>query len=122
MKFGFQINLDVKDRACLVIGGEGEAADKANRLLEAGARVTLISPKLNDELKSMAASARILHRGRRFKNSDVDEGVWLVMNTVKTDEVLSRDLFKLARQKSFLLCSTDQPDYSTFTMPPRVLG
>jgi precorrin-2 dehydrogenase/sirohydrochlorin ferrochelatase len=120
MKFGFQINLDVKDRACLVIGGEGEAADKANRLLEAGARVTLISPKLNDALKSLAASARILHRGRRFKGSDVDEGVWLVMNTVKTDEVLSRDLFKLARQKSFLLCSTDQPDYSTFTMPALV--
>lgn len=120
MKFGFQINLDVKDRACLVIGGEGEAADKANRLLEAGAKVTLISPKLNDELKSLAASAKILHRGRRFKNSDVDEGVWLVMNTVKTDEALSRDLFKLARQKSFLLCATDQPDYSTFTMPALV--
>ena len=120
MKFGFQINLDVKDRACLVIGGAGEAADKANRLLEAGARVTLISPKLNDELKSLAASAKILHRGRRFKGSDVDEGVWLVMNTVKTDEALSRDLFKLARQKGFQLCSTDQPDYSTFTMPALV--
>jgi len=120
MKFGFQINLDVKDRVCLVIGGQGEAADKATRLLEAGARVTLISPKLNDELKSMAASARILHRGRRFKGSDVDEGVWLVMNTVTTDEVLSRDLFKLARQKNFLLCSADQPDYSTFTMPALV--
>jgi len=120
MKFGFQINLDVKDRACLVIGGEDEAAEKANRLLEAGAKVIVISPKLNDALKGLAASARILHRGRRFKASDVDEGVWLVMNTVKTDEVLSRDLFKLAKQKSFLLCSTDQPDYSTFTMPALV--
>ena len=117
MKFGFQINLDVKDRACLVIGGEDEAAGKTTRLLEAGAKVTIISPKLNDALKGLAASAKILHRGRRFKGSDVDEGVWLVMNTVKTDEVLSRDLFKLAKQKSFLLCSTDQPDYSTFTMP-----
>jgi precorrin-2 dehydrogenase/sirohydrochlorin ferrochelatase len=120
MKVGLQINLDVKDRACLVIGGGDEAADKASRLLEAGAKVTLISPKLNEALKGWAASARILHRGRRFKGSDVDEGVWLVMNTVKTDEVLSRDLFKLARQKSFLLCSTDQPDYSTFTMPALV--
>lgn len=120
MNVGLQINLDVKDRACLVIGGGDEAADKAGRLLEAGAKVTLISPKLNEALKGWAASARILHRGRRFKASDVDEGVWLVMNTVKTDEVLSRDLFKLAKQKSFLLCSTDQPDYSTFTMPALV--
>ncbi len=120
MKFGFQINLDVKDRACLVIGGEDEAAEKTNRLLAAGAKVTIISPKLNDALKGLAASAKILHRGRRFKVSDVDGGVWLVMNTVKTDEVLSRDLFKLAKQKGFLLCSTDQPDYSTFTMPALV--
>jgi len=120
MNVGLQINLDVKDRACLVIGGGDEAADKAGRLLEAGAKVTLISPKLNEALKGWAASARILHRGRRFKASDVDEGVWLVMNTVTTDEVLSRDLFKLAKQKSFLLCSTDQPDYSTFTLPALV--
>ena len=49
MKFGFQINLDVKDRPCLVVGGGEEAADKANRLLEAGAKVTIISPKLTDE-------------------------------------------------------------------------
>ena len=99
MKFGFQINLDVKDRACMVVGGEDEAAEKANRLLEAGAKVTVVSPKLNDALKGLAASARVLHRGRRFKASDVDGGVWLVMNTVKTDEVLSRDLFNFARQK-----------------------
>ena len=44
MKFGFQINLDVKDRPCLVVGGGEEAADKANRLLEAGAKVTFVSP------------------------------------------------------------------------------
>lgn len=120
MKFGFQINLDVKDRPCIVVGGEDEAVEKTNRLLDAGAKVTVISPKLNDALKELAASARILHRGRRFKVSDVDGGVWLVMNTVRSDEVLSRDLLKLAKQKSFLLCSTDQPDYSTFTMPALV--
>src|SRR5438093_5359398 len=117
MKFGFQINLDVKDRPCLVVGGGEEAADKANRLLEAGAKVTIISPKLTDDLKRLASSAAILHRGRSFKMSDVEGGIWLVMNTVRNDEVLSRDLFKAAVQKGFLLCSTDQPDYSTFTMP-----
>ncbi|TLY34886.1 MAG: bifunctional precorrin-2 dehydrogenase/sirohydrochlorin ferrochelatase, partial [Nitrospirae bacterium] len=91
MKFGFQINLDVKDRPCLVVGGGDEATEKTNRLLETGARVTVISPKLSDELKVLAASAKILHRGRRFKASDVEGGIWLVLNTVRTDEVLSRD-------------------------------
>ena len=120
MKFGFQINLDVKDRPCLVVGGGDEATEKTNRLLETGARVTVISPKLSDELKVLAASAKILHRGRRFKASDVEGGIWLVLNTVRTDEVLSRDLYALAKQKGFLLCSTDQPEYSTFTLPALV--
>lgn len=117
MKIGLQINLDVKDRLCLVVGGGEEATEKANRLLDAQAKVTIISPTLTESLKSLAASARILHRGRRFRSSDVDEGVWLVMNTVRSDQVLSRDLLALSKQKGFLLCSTDQPEYSTFTMP-----
>jgi len=120
MDLGLQITLDVKERACLVVGGGEEAAEKAGRLLDAGAKVTVISPTLTESLKTLAASAKILHRGRRFKVSDVDGGVWLVMNTVRTDEVLSRDLFKLATQKGFLLCSTDQPQYSTFTLPALV--
>jgi precorrin-2 dehydrogenase/sirohydrochlorin ferrochelatase len=120
MKFGFQINLDVKDRPCVVVGGGDEATEKTKKLLDAGARVTVISPKLSDELKVLAASARILHRGRRFKASDVDGGIWLVINTVRTDDVLSRDLYNLAKQKGFLLCSTDQPEYSTFTLPALV--
>ncbi len=120
MKFGFQINLDVQDRPCLVVGGGDEATEKTNRLLDGGARVTVISPTLSDELKVLAASAKILHRGRRFKASDVEGGIWLVINTVRTDEVLSRDLYNLAKQKGFLLCSTDQPECSTFTLPALV--
>ena len=120
MKFGFQISLDVQDRMCLVVGGGDDSADRVNRLLEARAKVTVISPTLTDDLKRLAASARILHRGRRFRASDVESGVWLVFNTVRSDQVLTRDLFALATQKGFLLCSTDEPDHSTFTMPALV--
>src|SRR5207245_10670379 len=120
MKFGFQIKLDVKDRPCLGVGGGDEATEKTNKLLDVGARVTVISPKLSDELKGLAASAKVLHRGRRFKASDVEGGICLVINTVRTDEVLSRDLYALAKQKGFLLCSPDQPEYSTFTLPALV--
>jgi precorrin-2 dehydrogenase len=121
VKFGFQINLDVKDRPCLVVGGDDEATEKTNKLLESGAKVTVISPTLSEELKVLAAAAKVLHRGRRFKASDVDGGIWLVINTVRTDEVLSRDLYTLAKQKGFLLCSTDQPEYCTFTLPALVV-
>ncbi|MFM7842331.1 MAG: NAD(P)-dependent oxidoreductase [Nitrospira sp.] len=47
---GFPITLDVKGRLCVVLGGDEEASDKAQRLLDAGAKVTVVSPTLNDAL------------------------------------------------------------------------
>ena len=120
MRCGFQINLDVQDRVCLVIGGDEDAAERVNRLLEAGAKVTVINSSLTDDLKKLAASAKILHRGRGFRVSDTDGGVWLIINTLRGDRVLVRDLFALSKEKGFLVYSSDEPEHSTFTMPALV--
>jgi precorrin-2 dehydrogenase/sirohydrochlorin ferrochelatase len=112
---GFQISLDVKGRPCLVLGGGDEAAEKAQRLLEAGAKVTVIHPTLNEALRRLAASAKVIHRGRLFRASDT-EGVLMVINTTG-DPDLSRSLLQLGQKERFLVCSTDQPDLSTVSMP-----
>jgi precorrin-2 dehydrogenase/sirohydrochlorin ferrochelatase len=116
---GFQLSLDVKGRLCLVIGGDEEAADKAERLLEAGAKVTVVHPTLHDRLKKLAAAAKIIHRGRTFRSSDA-EGVTLVLNTLRTDDDYAKSLYDLAQKERFLLCSIDRPEYSTCMMPALV--
>jgi precorrin-2 dehydrogenase len=116
---GLQISLDVKGRSCLVLGGDDEAAEKVQRLLEAGAKVTIISPTLNDALRRLTASAKVLHRGRLFRAADAD-GVVLVINTLRGNPDFSKSLYELALQERFLLCSTDQPETSTVMMPALV--
>jgi len=113
---GFQLSLDVKGRTCLVLGGGDEAAEKAHRLLEAGAKVTVINPTLNDTLRKLTASAKVLHRGRLFRAADA-EGVLLVINTLRGDLDLSTSLLELAKKERFLLWSMDQPEWSTVSMP-----
>jgi len=113
---GFQISLDVKGRSCLVLGGDDEAAEKTQRLLDAGAKVTVISPTLNDALRKLTSTAKVLHRGRLFRAADV-EGVVLVINTLRDNPDFSKSLYELAKQERFLLCSTDQPEVSTVMMP-----
>ncbi len=114
---GFQLSLDIKGRSCLVLGGDDEAAEKVQRLLEAGAKVTVISPTLNnDSLRKLTASAKILHRVRRFRETDA-QGVVLVINTVRDDPEFSRSLLELARKERFLLCAVDQPECSTAFLP-----
>ena len=113
---GFQLSLDVKGRSCLVLGGGEEASEKVCRLLDAGARVTVISPTLNEPLRKLTASAKILHRGRRFRSTDTD-GIVLVINTLQDDSEFSKSLLELARKERFLLWSIDQPDASNVIMP-----
>src|SRR3989442_14956196 len=116
---GLQISLDVKGRSCLVLGGDDEAAEKVQRLLEAGAKVTVVSPTLNDALRKLTASAKVLHRGRLFRTADA-EGVVLVINTLRGNPDFSKSLYELAQRERFLLCSTDQPETSTVMMPALV--
>lgn len=113
---GFPLTLDVKGWPCLVLGGDEEAAMKALRLLDAGAKVTVVNPTLNETLRKLTASAKVIHRGRLFRATDV-ESVILVLNTLRMDSEFSRSLLALAREKRFLLWSADQPDCSNVTMP-----
>ena len=54
---GFPLTLDVKGYLVLVLGGGEEAAEKTQRLLEAGAKVIVVAPSLNDTLKDLAAES-----------------------------------------------------------------
>ena len=90
---GFPLSLDVKGYPVLVLGGDEEAAEKTQRLLEAGAKVTVVAPTLHDILKDLAASAKVLHRGRHFRDADLDSAI-LVLNMVRGDRDFSRALFR----------------------------
>jgi precorrin-2 dehydrogenase/sirohydrochlorin ferrochelatase len=99
-----------------VIGGDEEAAEKTQRLLESGARVTVISPTLNETLRNLAASAKIIHRGRHFRETDLEHAI-LILNTIRGDRDFAKALLAKAREKGVLLWSVDYPEASSVTMP-----
>jgi precorrin-2 dehydrogenase / sirohydrochlorin ferrochelatase len=113
---GFPLVLDVKGWSVLVIGGDEEAAEKTQRLLESGARVTVISPTLHETLKELAASAKIIHRGRHFRETDLEHTI-LILNTLRGDRDFAKMLLAKGREKGFLLWSVDYPEASSVTMP-----
>lgn len=113
---GFPLVLDVKGWTVLVIGGDEEAAEKTQRLLESGARVIVISPTMHDTLRNLAASGKVIHRGRHFRESDLEHAI-LILNTIRGDRDFARTLLAKAREKRVLVWSVDFPDASTVTMP-----
>ena len=116
---GFQVTLGLDGRQCMVIGGDEEAVEKVQRLLEARAKVTVVNPTLHVELRKLTASGKIIHRGRTFRSSDA-QGVVLILNVLKDDLALAKSLFELAKTERCLVWSMDLPDYSTLMMPALV--
>ncbi|UVT20797.1 MAG: bifunctional precorrin-2 dehydrogenase/sirohydrochlorin ferrochelatase [Nitrospira sp.] len=113
---GFPLVLDVKGWLVLVIGGDEEAAEKSQRLLDSGARVTVISPTLNESLRQLAASGKIIHRGRHFRDADLEHAI-LILNTLRGERDFAQMLSAKAREKRVLLWSVDYPEASSVTMP-----
>jgi precorrin-2 dehydrogenase/sirohydrochlorin ferrochelatase len=113
---GFPLVLDVRSWPVLVIGGDEEASEKSQRLLESGARVTVISPTLNEPLRLLAASGKIIHRGRHFRETDLEHAI-LILNTIRDDRDFAQMLSAKAREKRVLLWSVDYPEAGSVTMP-----
>ena len=116
---GFQVTLDLNGRQCVVIGGDEEAVEKITRLLDAGAKITVVHPTLHVDLRKLTASGKIIHRGRSFRATDAQDAV-LIVNTLKDDLALAKSLYELARTERFLVWSMDQTEYSTVLMPALV--
>ncbi len=113
---GFPLVLNVKGWSVVVIGGDEEAAEKSQRLLDSGARVTVISPTLNEPLRHLAASGKIIHRGRFFRDTDLEHAI-LILNTIRGDRDFAQMLLGQSREKGVLLWSVDYPEASSVTMP-----
>ena len=67
----YPVFLNLQDRRCLVAGGGQVALRKANTLLEYGARVTVISPRLCAGMHKLSSGGRIKVINRAYQPGDI---------------------------------------------------
>ncbi len=111
----FQLNLDLQGRPCLVVGGDGEALEKTTRLVECGARVTLVARKRLAAFGTLNRAKSLRIRDRAYRPGD-ERGMYFVINCVKTHPSMSMILYRRCVKQKILISSYDQPRYSTATM------
>ena len=66
----FPAFLDLKGSPGLVVGGGEAAARKLRLLLKAGARMTLVAPRVTAEIAELAAAGRISLLAREVRAED----------------------------------------------------
>jgi precorrin-2 dehydrogenase / sirohydrochlorin ferrochelatase len=109
------IFLQVENQPCLVVGGGEVAVRKVRPLLDAGASVTVISPRMTAEIVRLAESGRVSLVQRAYRRGDMT-GYHLVY-AATDDRELQRRLFEEARHLNILINVADAPEFCSFIVP-----
>ena len=111
----YPINLDIRDRPCLVVGGGTVAARKVRSLLACGARVTVVSPRLAPALQRLAAGGRIAWQPRPYRADDL--GGALIVVAATDQPGVNQGVADEARRLKILCNVIDRPAAGNFIVP-----
>lgn len=102
----FPLFLDLANRRVVLVGGGRVAASKLLALLDAGARVTVVAPRIEVELEQ--AGVQLVRRA--FRPSDLI-GCWFVVSAA-TPEV-GQEVAEAAAERCIFVNAADDPGAAT---------
>jgi precorrin-2 dehydrogenase/sirohydrochlorin ferrochelatase len=111
----YPVNLDLKDKKVVIVGGGPVAFRKASRLLSAAAQVTVIAPRLDDRLAELAADGALSHLQREYLPGDL-QGALLAFAATDLPEV-NLAVAAEAKERGILVDVTDTACEGSFTTP-----
>jgi siroheme synthase-like protein len=107
--------LEISGRRCIVVGGGEIGRRKIDSALEAGARVTLISPAATPYLQDLARAGKIAWISRAFAPGDLC-GAAIVFAAIG-DREAETQIAREAREAGIPVNVADVPELCTFHSP-----
>lgn len=111
----YPINLILKGRKCLVIGAGAVAERKIRRLLECGARITVVSPEVTAGVRAMAKKGAVALKKRKAVLKDL-RGAYLVI-AATADRAANTMAYSYCNKNGILINVVDRPKECTFIVP-----
>ena len=112
---GYPIILRLAGRRVVVVGGGEIAERKIEGLLEAGARVTVVSPDVTRRIAAWAAAGAVALERRRYETGDLSDSALAYAAT--DDEAANRAVGEEAEAKGVWLNVVDRPARCGFFAP-----
>jgi len=111
----YPVNLEIAGRRCVVVGGGQVAERKVARLVECGARVTVLSRQLTERLAGLAEVGVVEHIDAEYDAGKVGEAMLVIGATDREDvnEAVCRD----CRRRGILVNIVDDPERCDFILP-----
>ena len=111
----YPIFLKIDGKKCVVVGGGKVALRKVRMLLECGAKVTVISPTMHQDLVPLVLDKAIRLIERDYEPGDLD-GAAVVIAATDAEEI-NRSIAHEAKKRGILVNVADDPRKSDFIIP-----
>jgi uroporphyrin-III C-methyltransferase / precorrin-2 dehydrogenase / sirohydrochlorin ferrochelatase len=107
--------MQLRSQPVVVVGGGHIANRKVDLLRRSGARITVISPELREELHKLASKGELHYVAERFSEAHI-EGATLVI-AATNDHDVNVAVSKAAQARKIPVNVVDNPALSTFIFP-----
>lgn len=77
----YPIYIDIEDRAVLIVGGGNVCARKAETMIRYGARVTIVSPEITDEIAVWERDGALVVRRKLYEEADLNGASIVIAST-----------------------------------------
>lgn len=111
----YPINLILDNKPCVVIGGGMVACRKIKGLIDANAKITVIAPKLNDELQILQAENLFVWLKKSYEYGDIKNYILAICAT--DDEEINHLAANEAKTEHILINVVDRLPLCDFAMP-----
>lgn len=111
----FPVFLKLKDQECLVVGAGDIAARKIELLARAGARITVISKRVNPEIQEMAGAHQLTLLQKPISPEDI-QGFRLVVSATDNHET-NHLVARIADERNIPVNVVDNPNLCSFIFP-----
>jgi precorrin-2 dehydrogenase / sirohydrochlorin ferrochelatase len=107
----YPANLVLAGKRCVVVGGGSVAARKVRALVDAGADVLVIAPKISEEIKVLPVKLA----ERSYRRGDLS-AAWLAL-AATDDAIVNRQVFTDGQDVRVWVNVADDPEACSFTLP-----
>ncbi|MEK7990540.1 MAG: siroheme synthase CysG [Thiotrichaceae bacterium] len=109
------IFLNIRDKNCLVVGGGMTATRRAELLLQAQAKVHIVSPNLSNKLQICLEQQKLTYRKGSFEITDLQQKCLIIAAT--NDKQVNAEISKQAHDYNIPVNVVDQPELCSFIVP-----
>lgn len=110
----YPIMVNLENKYCVVVGGGKVATRKITSLLQAKAKITVVSPTISSEIRQWSSLNLIELKEKEFEDKDIN-GAFLIIAATNSSKI-NLQVFEAATFHQ-LINIVDHPDLSNFIVP-----